>query len=1045
MRRIPSTGLFLVWLAASPIVPATLGIGLRLSGFAIPVRTLFYVFTAWMCLGLVLAQVCSKKNALRRFIDLAFAATCWLLTGPKVAQVLTLSLSPMSVESLEEQVGFTIVATDSNSSFLSVRPDGTGRIFIGCRESLLVVEPTAGGYSRPKELLRFPTNSWLNDIAIRGNDLYIMTSAALYLVPEGRTKHKNLECRRLIWGIPLDLHVSFHSLAWGPEGDLYFSAGDPYLAAGAQRTPPDHWGLWTLFGPNGESLLRHVGSGGVFRCRPDGSQLRLVAGGLRGPFGLAFDPSGNLFVCDNDHESRAEHFSPARLLQVVSHADFGWPRGWTVRNTPRRSELWQEATASLGPGVPVGLAFHEGFNRSNSQPGLLLSRWESGVQRIQFTNSDLLLGAPTDWLRTSKSTRPLVLAVDVRNGVYMSLCKMIGYEWSPRYPSEVRRYGEASGTTYQWCDFPSVDSSKLYVELTSPLLVRRSAAHQELLRRGMPALRMAAERWKVSVPGDLARVHLPWLIAAAELPEASKVVEECCRSSRDDLVLQGLRIAEEFPAIPVDASVIRDALASKIESKMIAGLLAGAKRKVLQLPDYASAVQHSSSANVLQLVAKICAGELAASDLTKLLDDSVSKVRLLGVVAVGMKLTTPSVEEASNLAKPYTHINSRSDIEYFGDRRELKELGPLGVFSTADLWRASRADTEKRRLYDLLVVRLSDNDEAVRFQAAYYLDLLQDERAARLVAQVWLDADAARLAHRRPEPIALARVRSLSEPNAQETLHRSSEGRLLFDTDRDSRGDYQLRMRYRSTHAQPVQIQIKPSAVAEAIVNDDRMSLLPDRPIVFFEPGTNDVLLTLQGVTRPEDLQLHLRSLDQVAAEIPPETSRDQRGRSYVDPALNAWAAAVSDEELHEAVRSAAPEEGRRLFGRDGIGCVRCHAVVEGGRSRGGPSLKNASTRFNLRHLVDSILTPSKAVDPLFQRTTFVLHDGRTMQGLVVSENADHLELLVEDGKRIRIAIADIEERIRDTISAMPGGLVGNKSDLLSILAYLSAEHSEAP
>jgi hypothetical protein len=37
--------------------------------------------------------------------------------------------------------------------------------------------------------------------------------------------------------------------------------------------------------------------------RPDGSNLKVVAGGLRGPVGLAFDRNWELFTNDNDHET----------------------------------------------------------------------------------------------------------------------------------------------------------------------------------------------------------------------------------------------------------------------------------------------------------------------------------------------------------------------------------------------------------------------------------------------------------------------------------------------------------------------------------------------------------------------------------------------------------------------------------------------------------------------------------------------------------------------------------------------------------------------
>ena len=42
-------------------------------------------------------------------------------------------------------------------------------------------------------------------------------------------KTEGLSPKRILWGVPLDFHVSFHCLAWGPDGDLYLTHGDLVL------------------------------------------------------------------------------------------------------------------------------------------------------------------------------------------------------------------------------------------------------------------------------------------------------------------------------------------------------------------------------------------------------------------------------------------------------------------------------------------------------------------------------------------------------------------------------------------------------------------------------------------------------------------------------------------------------------------------------------------------------------------------------------------------------------------------------------------------
>ena len=81
-----------------------------------------------------------------------------------------------------------VVDADERESFLGLQLDAAGRLFAGCREALFVYEPAVGGLYQPRQLLfRFPKDAWIYDIAIRGDDLYVATHTAIYLL-EGAVK-----------------------------------------------------------------------------------------------------------------------------------------------------------------------------------------------------------------------------------------------------------------------------------------------------------------------------------------------------------------------------------------------------------------------------------------------------------------------------------------------------------------------------------------------------------------------------------------------------------------------------------------------------------------------------------------------------------------------------------------------------------------------------------------------------------------------------------------------------------------------------------------
>jgi hypothetical protein len=66
----------------------------------------------------------------------------------------------------------------------------------------------------------------------------------------------------------------------------------------------------------------------VMRCKPDGSQLELVAWGLRNAYGIGFLPDGRLLAIDqgaDDRGSRPVGNAPDLLFEVRTGAWYGWP------------------------------------------------------------------------------------------------------------------------------------------------------------------------------------------------------------------------------------------------------------------------------------------------------------------------------------------------------------------------------------------------------------------------------------------------------------------------------------------------------------------------------------------------------------------------------------------------------------------------------------------------------------------------------------------------------------------------------------------------
>ena len=122
---------------------------------------------------------------------------------------------------------------------------------------------------------------------------------------------------------------------------------------------------------------------------------------------------------------------------------------------------------------------------------------------------------------------------------------------------------------------------------------------------------------------------------------------------------------------------------------------------------------------------------------------------------------------------------------------------------------------------------------------------------------------------------------------------------------------------------------------------------------------------------------------------------------------------------------------------------MKCHAATPTQAGGGGPSLTDAGKRFTIPYLVESVLSPSKVISPVFRSTLITTKEGKVITGLVVSESGDKLELLLPDTKRITIEKGQIDERKFGDISAMPVGLVKMPEELRDVIAYLMTNPTE--
>jgi len=197
------------------------------------------------------------------------------------------------------------------------------------------------------------------------------------------------EQETLLSGLSRPASVALFSTDDGP----FLYVGEPnqvtryqYDTAGAAGEPeiviPDlptggHGTRTVAFGPDGMLYLA-VGSScnicveedairaTVSRANPDGSDLQIIATGLRNPVGLAFQPeTETLWATVNERDQQGNEIPPDLVTIVTKGANYGWPACVPPDAAPQESGADCSGITPPTIGIqahsaPLGLTFLEG-------------------------------------------------------------------------------------------------------------------------------------------------------------------------------------------------------------------------------------------------------------------------------------------------------------------------------------------------------------------------------------------------------------------------------------------------------------------------------------------------------------------------------------------------------------------------------------------------------------------------------------------------------------------------------------------------------------
>jgi putative membrane-bound dehydrogenase-like protein len=771
---------------------------------------------------------------------------------------------------------------------------------------------------------------------------------------------------------------------------------------------------YRLVGTDGRAISGGGEGGSLFRFRPDGTDLTLWATGFWNPHASCVDAFGNMFTVDNDPDDRP----PCRLLHIIPGGDYGY-RFRNGRRGIHPFTAWDGELPGTLPMVcgtgeaPSGIIAYESDTFPEEYRGsLLASSWgDHRIDRFRPKPQGTSFTAKLEPIIVGgENFRPVGVALAPDGTVYFT--DWVSKEYHLHGKGRIWRIVAKQPSDKPVEDLAALDKlsfDALRRKLDSPRLdVRRRAAalisqHDPAYSDPATSLRGQFEvRWALASAWNSNTGTAPKRVSPirsslknVDLPPMWPDFEKGAELQKDDVLLARLK-----QPWPVNPSHVLLALVSR--------------RSVLEHIKRAWLGKVSSDGDrfAFAAVVQLLTDAYSPSDLAKELrpdQTPCSQLRLALLVAArhneGAGWADAVLPVAFRDADPRVRFTA---IQWVGESK-LAQFRPeierqlSDSNTTAELFEAALASLEM-----LDGVKRSPKLE---FSGAdYALRLACDQNAADAVR-----AMALRIVPLEHKGLLFSKLTALMREGGPQLrleavrtfrdLPFAGGPKVERELALDEHADRNMRLEAIAGLAAALSRDEHDAETSTAL---RRLADGKDRELAF-------------GARRA--LRTSTRKVD--APDVD-----SNRPRS-----LEEW--------VRLAASGGDPEAGRRLFNfPNSVACYRCH-TVHGRGGKIGPDLSSIARSSDRTKLAESILRPAKEIAPQFATWSFVTRGGRTLSGVLVSEDREgHLRIGGADGRVTEIEASEIEERVPQTTSIMPERLtdlltVGEFRDLVAYLATL--------
>jgi putative heme-binding domain-containing protein len=855
------------------------------------------------------------------------------------------------------------------------------------------------------------------------------------------------DSREVLYGVfgHRDTHGMTNAFTWGFDGWVYACHGyaNDSTVQGKDKRPIT------------------MNSGNTYRMRPDGTHAEYFTHGQVNPFGLAFDPLGNLYSCDC-------HSRPVyQLLRGAFYPSFGKPHDG-LGFGPEMVTYDHGSTGIAGISYYAAEQFPEAYRDTLYIGNVVTNRinhdkidWRGstpyGIQQPDFVWSE------DNWFR------PVDIELGPDGALYVAdfYNRIIGhYEVPLTHPGRDRTSGRIWRILYRGPEgkLPSppgeVDRTKSPIEalikdLDHPNLAMRISASNQLVDRGGEVAATLLRAVLASSASPHSKVHAMWCLFRMEHLDDSALLK-CAGESRDrELSVHSLKVLEERSNL---SPPMRDVVIARLKYadpcvRRAAAEALGSHPDPLNIRPLLTLL-HNTSADDTHLTHVV---RMALRDQLK--DDQawlqLKELKLSGLerraiadVATGV----PSAAAAAFLADHIQQVGENQDslLRYV---HHVARYGRSDSVSDLIKYEQTKQDSPSTQLAVLRMIQQGTQERGgslnleVRKQA---LGLVRKLMASKTPGIMNLGIESARdfqftevipelesLVTRSEVPVAI-RGEALAVIPALDS-NRGFE--LLRKTLNEASAPLTLRERAAIVLA-TLERPDAQSAVLEALATaPEGLQSTIAAALARRREGARALLNAVEsGKASPRLLQHRRITIGLESAEIPHVSERISALLNGLPPADKKLRELM--DHRREGFRDADHDlaRGARVYEKN---CGICHQI-EGKGAKVGPQLDGIGSR-GLDRLLEDILDPNRNVDQSFRVTNLALQNGQVVSGLLLREEGDVLVLADAQGKEVRVPKPTVEERSTAQLSPMPANMAEQiaEPEFYDLMTYLLSHRED--